>query len=201
MESETKLLDIYSKDLLLAVARKSLEAYVIHGEHYHPRVSEFPEVLQRAGNSFVTLTNNGKLRGCIGHTEAQYSLAEDVAQNAAAASRDLRFSPVTVEELSEIRLEVTVLADFKRLSFASYNELTSKLKPGEHGVMISSGAKRALLLPQVWHRIPDKNQFLLIIARKAKIPVSDLKHIPPVVEIYTFEAHHYAEVGYQEPTG
>jgi len=198
---ETGILDPATKDLLLSIARESLERFVRQGEYYHPQTARLPKILQQTGNSFVTLTKKGKLRGCIGHTESQYPLAEDVAQNAAAASRDLRFSPVTVEELFGIRLEVTVLAEFNRLHFANYRELTSQLKPGEHGVMIAAGAKQALLLPQVWQRIPDKDQFLMIIARKATIPPADLQIAPPIVDIYTFEAHHYAEAGYQEPAG
>ena len=200
MQPETRFLDSVAKDLLLTIARESLERFVRHGEKYRPQLTGLPEALQQAGSSFVTLTLNGNLRGCIGHTEAQYPIAEDVAQNAAAASRDLRFSPVTVDELIEIRLEITLLNAFNRLSFANYSELTSKIMPGKDGVMIVAGAKRALLLPQVWHRIPDTNQFLGILANKAGIPRAILKASPPLLEVYTFKAHHYAEAGYQEPS-
>ena len=200
MQPETQFLDSVAKDLLLTIARESLERFVRHGEQYRPQLAGLPEALQQAGSSFVTLTYNGKLRGCIGHTEAQYPLAEDVAQNAAAASRDLRFSPVTAKELFEIRLEVTILNTFNQLNFANYSELTGKLRPGKDGVMIVAGVKRALLLPQVWHRIPDTNQFLGILAKKAGIPRANLKASPPLLDVYTFKAHHYAEAGYQEPS-
>jgi hypothetical protein len=200
MQYDTRFLDSAAEDLLLTIARESLERFVRHGEEYRPQLTGLPEILQQAGSSFVTLTFDGKLRGCIGHTEAQYPLAEDVARNAAAACRDLRFSPVTMGELFEIRLEVTLLNDFDRLSFANYGELTSKLRPGKDGVMIVAGAKRALLLPQVWHRIPDTNQFLAIIAHKAGIPRANLEASPPMVDVFTFQAHHYAEAGYREPT-
>jgi AmmeMemoRadiSam system protein A len=201
MQPETRFLDSAAKDLLLNIARASLERFVRQGEQYRPQLIGLPEALQQAGNSFVTLTYNGKLRGCIGHTEAQYPIAEDVAQNAAAASRDLRFSPVTAEELFEIRLEITLLNAFNRLTFANYGELTSKIMPGIDGVMIVAGAQQALLLPQVWQRIPDTNQFLGILANKAGIPRANLKVSPPLLDVYTFKAHHYAEAGYQEPTG
>lgn len=199
MQNEKQFLDSVEQDILLGIARESLERFVRQGEHYQPPLTELPGVLQQAGSTFVTLTTGARLRGCIGHTEAQYPLAEDVARNAAAAARDFRFTPVSVEELENIRLEVTILNNFQRLSFADYGELINQLRPGLDGVMIIEGKKRALLLPQVWHRIPDKDQFLAVTAHKADIPRSHLTAAPPMVSVITFQAQHYAEKGYQEP--
>jgi AmmeMemoRadiSam system protein A len=187
---------------VVRVARKSLEKFVRHDVIYHPDLAVLPSILSDPGASFVTITNHGKLRGCIGNTEATYPLAQDVARNAiSAATRDYRFPAVMAQELPEIRLEVTILTPLKMLTYHNYDDLLTKIRPGIDGVILSSGDKRGLLLPQVWDRIPEPDRFLEMIALKAGMPKRELGDDPPSVTVQTFEAHHYAEPGYQEPGG
>ena len=189
-------------DVLLEIARRSLELYVRDGIIYHPDLSKLPGQLTDLGASFVTITNHGKLRGCMGNTEPKFALARDVARNAvSAASRDYRFPSVQSGELAEVRLEVTVLSVPEQLPYQSYDELVHSLNPGVHGVILSSGMRKGLLLPQVWDRLPDPHKFLEMIALKAAISADELGDSPPTVEAYTFEAHHYSETGYLEPGG
>lgn len=199
MSDGFEILDLESGQIALQVARRGLEEYVRYGQTYRPQLLELTASLREPGASFVTLTNKGQLRGCIGHTLAKIPLAEDVIRNAAAASRDLRFAPVDPAELLDIRLEITVLSPFQQITYVNYNDLLDKLRPGIDGVMLTQNHKRALLLPQVWHRLPDKSRFLEAIAHKAGIPALELQTIPPAVLVHIFQAQQFAEPGYLEP--
>lgn len=185
---------------VVRIARQSLELFLRQDVFYHPDLTKLPAEVVALGSSFVTITNHGKLRGCMGNTEARYALANDIARNAiSAASRDYRFAPVTAAELFDVRLEVTILTIPAPLPYHSYDELVTKLEPGVHGVILTSGNRKGLLLPQVWARLPDADRFLEMIALKAAIPAGDLRDTPPSVEVRTFTAHHYSELGYREP--
>jgi AmmeMemoRadiSam system protein A len=187
---------------VVKAARQSLEMFIRDDVIYHPDLSALPAALSEPGASFVTITNHGRLRGCIGSTIARSPLAEDVARNAiSAASRDFRFPSVTERELCEIHLEVTILTPPKALSYHNYDDLLTKIRPGTDGIILSSGIKKGLLLPQVWARIPQPDRFLEMIALKAGIPSRELRYDPPTITVQTFEAHHYAEPGYQEAGG
>lgn len=183
----------------LQVARKSLEQFVRDQTLFRPVIEDLPKELQKAGASFITLTRKGTLRGCMGHTDALYPLAEDIARNATAASRDFRFPPVNEVEMADIRLEVTVLTPLVHLAYDDLNDLVRKLKPGSDGVMLTWKKRRGLLLPQVWHRVPDPLAFLQAILIKAGIPGTALQDVPPTVAVYTFQVQHFAEDGYREP--
>ncbi len=111
---------------------------------------------------FVTLHARGRLRGCIGVIEAIEPLSESIARCAAgAALRDPRFSPVRVEELPELRIEISLLSALDPI-------LPENIEIGTHGLLISQGSKRGLLLPQVAveHKLA-RHQFLEETCRKA----------------------------------
>lgn len=199
MRDDAETLDAIAGQALVAVARRSLDQFVAERTLYEPVLAELPSVLHRPGSTFVTLTDHGCLRGCLGSMEARWSLAEDVARNAVAASRDPRFAPVTAAEAPDIRLEVTVLTPPRLLAYMDYDDLLQKLKPGIDGVVLTWGAKRGLLLPQVWHRIPDPFRFLETIADKAQIPKQNLAAAPPTIVVHTFQAQRFREEGYCEP--
>lgn len=182
---------------LLHVARSSLVSFVRDARPYVPKLEAVPEPLREPASTFVTLTNRGLLRGCIGSTEFRHPLVTDVAQNAVAASRDPRFSPVTVGELQDIRVEVTVLQPPRPLSYENEEELLVKLRPGVDGVIIQWGERRGLLLPQVWERLPDAADFMDALCQKAQIPANALKATPPTVKVLTFQAHSFEEDGYR----
>ncbi|MCR4805593.1 MAG: AmmeMemoRadiSam system protein A, partial [Clostridia bacterium] len=103
------------------------------------------EMLSRRAGTFVSLHENGRLRGCIGTiAPTQRNIAEEIVQNAiSACSRDPRFLPVTPEELGSLEISVDVLGDLERIS--SPDELDVK----RYGVVVSRGMKRGLLLPNL----------------------------------------------------
>jgi AmmeMemoRadiSam system protein A len=190
------------RELLLRLARRYLEAYVCRGEAPALRLSGLPDRLQQAGASFVTLTREGELRGCIGSTKPKRPLAEDVAANViAAACRDPRFSPVSADELADVRLQITVLTRPRPLPYADYEQLLQNLRPAVDGVILHYQERRGLLLPQVWRRIPEPARFLKAICYKAGIPPEQLQRVPPTVTVHVFQAQHFAEPGYREPGG
>ena len=149
------------KQALLSIARLALENGV-RGESLPPLdLNKFTPRLQADGTSFVTLTINGMLRGCIGSLEPNQSLAEDVREHAiAAALNDYRFPPVRISELSQIEIEVSRLTTPVSLEYDSAEDLLSRLRPGVDGVVIRDGMRRATFLPQVWEKLPDPAEFL-----------------------------------------
>lgn len=200
MSQEVDSLGPAASLVIVQVARRSLELYLQDNINYHPDLSDLPTELTELGCSFVTITNRGELRGCMGNTEARFALARDVARNSvSAAARDFRFRSVTADELPNVRLEVTVLTTPQNLPFLNYAHLLVALRPGVDGVILSSGVKKGLLLPQVWDRIQDPGQFLEMIALKAGIPAHELRDEPPTINAQVFKAHHYSEHGYREP--
>lgn len=140
--------------------------------------------------SFVTLTCDGELRGCIGTLEKCLPLAEDVVLRAtAAATRDPRFSPIRCDELKKLGLEISVLSDPMPLDYSQPAELPSLLKLGGHGVILRYGKKRATFLPQVWERVPDADQFLRLLCRKALLPDDYWKTGELRFEVYQVDSY------------
>ncbi len=127
--------------------------------------------LHEAGACFVTLTQEGELRGCIGTIDPHRSLGEDVRANArAAALRDPRFAPLTARELDRTRIEVSVLTPREELAFTSQADALRQLRPGTDGVVLEFGVHRGTFLPQVWDQLPTPDQFLAQLLRKAGLP-------------------------------
>ena len=130
-----------------------------------------PEWLREPGASFVTLTHDAGLRGCIGSLEAWRELGQDVSSNAvSAAFADPRFPALAVGEYSEIAVEVSVLTAPESIAFASRDDLIGQLRPDVDGVTISARGRRGTFLPQVWEELPDPAVFLSHLLRKAGLP-------------------------------
>jgi MEMO1 family protein len=148
---------------LLAIARAAIESRLFGN-------APAPDApwLRQAGATFVTLTRDGDLRGCIGSLEAARPLGTDVAENAlAAAFRDPRFPPMSAEEWPRIRVEVSLLSAPKPMRFADEADLLAQIRAGEDGLILECDGRRATFLPQVWESIPDKRAFLGELLRKA----------------------------------
>jgi len=124
--------------------------------------------LSTDGASFVTLTQSGELRGCIGSLQAWRPLRDDVIDNAiAAAIHDPRFMPLTRPELPITHIEVSVLSPSEPMPFTSKEDALAQLRPGVDGVILSAGRRRATFLPQVWDELPDPELFIAHLMRKA----------------------------------
>lgn len=151
-------------EVLLGMARRAVENSLFGKSEPQP---DLPW-LKQAGATFVTLTKDGELRGCIGSLEPARALGEDVAENAlGAAFRDPRFAAMTCGEWPQCRVEVSLLAAAKPLQFADEADLLSQIRAGDDGLILEADGKRGTFLPQVWEGIADKQVFIKELMRKA----------------------------------
>jgi AmmeMemoRadiSam system protein A len=127
--------------------------------------------LHEPGATFVTLTQQGQLRGCIGSLDAHRPLAQDVRENAqAAAFRDPRFTPLAIEEFEFTSVEVSLLTPAAPMAFRDEADFMAQLRPGVDGIVFQYGRHRSTFLPQVWESLPDSVQFMQQLKRKAGLP-------------------------------
>ncbi len=147
--------------------------------------------LNENGATFVTLTVGGTLRGCIGTPQARTFLFEDVQENTVrAATMDPRFPPVLPAELDQIQIEVSVLTP-PRLLDCLPGERLDRIRPGVDGLLLTSGFYRGLLLPQVWEKIPQAQDFMDILCRKAGLSSSAWRQSD--TKLYTFQVQAFHE--------
>lgn len=149
---------------LLPIARAAISTAL----GYPQQAAEDAPWLQASGASFITLTQHGRLRGCIGTLEARRSLLQDVKANAvAAALNDPRFLPLTLIELEHTEVELSLLSPMQAMRFDDEAHALSQLEPGVHGVVFAYRHYRSTFLPQVWEQLPDKHDFMAQLKRKA----------------------------------
>ncbi len=154
---------------------------------------QVPNWANDLGASFVTLTLNSNLRGCIGSLIAHRSLADDIKENAInAAVRDYRFLPLTLAELDQVKIEVSVLSEPEEMKFSSRADLESQLRPGVDGLVLSVYGRRGTFLPQVWEQLPKPKTFINHLLAKAGLPKGTWDGLDwandVAVERYTVEA-------------
>ncbi len=149
-------------------------------------------IFQEKHGVFVTLTNEGRLRGCIGNLSANLSVLAGVQHNAlSAAFSDYRFRPLQLAELSGIAIEVSVLSEPQRLEFIDTDELIAQLRPGIDGVILRQGAASATFLPQVWEQLPNREEFMSHLCHKAGLPPAAWRC--GNVEIENYQVQYFAE--------
>jgi hypothetical protein len=176
---------------LLKLARDALERAVRNEKLDRLDLTKLPARLRQPGATFVTLTRNGELRGCIGALEPYQPLAEDVREHAIAAGlEDYRFPPVQPNELADIQIEISYLTMPVDLSYESPLDLLRILRPGVDGVILRDGFHRATFLPQVWEKIPDPADFLSHLCIKMGAAPDLWKRKKISVQIYRVEEFH-----------
>ena len=176
---------------LLRIARKALVASVQGNPLPLLNHDNLPAVLLKKGASFVTLTINNRLRGCIGTLEAYQPLAKDVQEHAvAAALQDFRFPKVQPSELPNIEIEISVLSPRIPLKYESPEELIQNLRPGTDGVVLQDGFRKATFLPQVWEKLPNPEEFLSQLCRKMGAPGDLWRKKSPSISIYQVQKFH-----------
>jgi len=180
---------------LIELARQAVREAVATGRSPSVNAEDFPPRLREPRGSFVTLTQQGALRGCIGNLRATEPLYASIISNArCAATRDYRFPPVHEEELDSIEFEISVLSEPKPLHFTSPEDLLAKLQPHRDGVVLEIGSATSTFLPQVWRQLPDKVQFLSALAKKAGCGPDDWRKPGTRVLVYRVEACNDSEV-------
>jgi len=178
------------KLLLLKIARDTVEAHA-RGRGKPPLPDPLPPALTRRSGAFVTLHKLSQLRGCIGNFFSDGPLAEMVQNMAVAAGwEDPRFSPVTDSEPPLLDIEISVLSPLREIS--DVNEI----EVGKHGIFITKGYYRGVLLPQVateygW----DRETFLDHTCQKAGLPMDAWKRGGVKIEIFSAEVFGEKELG------
>jgi AmmeMemoRadiSam system protein A len=178
---------------LVETARKTIQKALFNPkDKSEPEpASSSPKFQERRG-TFVTLTINGALRGCIGHIIPQESLIEGVRVNAMnAAFRDPRFRSLSQNEFEKIRVEVSILTAPKPLAYTDANDLLAKLKPGTDGLIIRKGYHQATFLPQVWEQLPNKKDFLSHLCLKAGLAGDAWAY--DELEVHTYQVQAFEE--------
>lgn len=152
---------------LLELAREAMTDAVTGKRKKDIDISSISDPLRQIGASFVTLTIEGELRGCIGTLEAYQPLYRDVQDHAIqSALEDYRFPPVTAEEIPLISIEISRLTSPVPLPYKKPEELPGLLKPHVDGVILKDGFHRATFLPQVWQQLPEPPIFLSHLCQK-----------------------------------
>jgi len=165
---------------LVELARKTIESYVREKRIIKPPEELGPEMQGQAG-TFVSLHDRwGNLRGCIGTIEPQQpTVAQEVIQNAiSAATRDPRFPPVQPEELKDLDIKVDVLTRPEPI------DSMDQLDPKRYGVIVESGWRRGLLLPDL-EGVDTVEYQVEIAMRKAGIRPGE------PMQLYRFEVKRY----------
>ena len=171
---------------LLRIARESIAA-VLAGRRPELDENAVDDELRRPAGAFVTLTEGGDLRGCIGSIEAREPLYRAVSASAvSAAFRDPRFEPLAPDELDKLELEISVMGPIETVAN------TEEIVVGRDGLIISRGRYAGLLLPQVatdygWNR----EQFLAHTCQKAGLPSDAWRD--PGTKIEKFSAEVFGE--------
>lgn len=177
------MIDAGDQRRLLALARRALDARV---RRQPPPERARGGVLEVLANVFVTIHNRGELRGCLGRLDTRAPLAETVVQLAAAvADSDPRFDPVSLLELPDIDIEISVLTpEWAILAI-------EEIEIGRHGIIVEQGGRRGLLLPQVaaeqrWNR----ETFVSHACLKAALPPDAWRR---GAQLLVFEAQVFSE--------
>jgi len=185
MDTKNSDISVESQDLLLKIARTSIENHLKRQKAPEFKIED-ENLLQKRG-AFVTLHHHEQLRGCIGYVLPYKPLYQTVAEMAvSAATSDPRFPSVTLDEMEEIDIEISALTPLRKI------DNTDEIEVGKHGLYMKRGGRSGLLLPQVateynWSR----EEFLEHTCRKAGLPKDAWKDNK--TEIYIFSAQVFGE--------
>ena len=162
------------------LARETIENYIKNGKMISPPNDLPDEIINQKAGVFVSIKKFGNLRGCIGtFMPTQENIAYEIIRNAiSAAVDDPRFSPVTVSELNNLTISVDVLSSSEEISNIS------ELNPKKYGVIVSSGYKKGLLLPDL-EGVDTAEEQVDIAKRKAGIYPGEK------IKLYRFEVKRY----------
>jgi uncharacterized protein (TIGR00296 family) len=196
MAEESKPLTLSEGRAAVELARDAIETYFRAREMLDGSEIELPAVFNEVRGVFVTLTKDGQLRGCIGQPYTVSSLRHAITDSAlSAALKDPRFPPVHYSEMSDISIEVTILTIPEHVN-VSPEKLPTSIKIGKHGLIVKSGYRQGLLLPQVAPENDfDEIEFLNHTCLKAGLPHDAWTK---GVEVYSFEGQIFSEI---EPYG
>ena len=179
-------------DIVIALAKAAILVALNQPEEFdlEHALKTYP-ALEENGAAFVTINTepNEQLRGCIGSLQAYRPLYKDIISNAqAAALRDPRFLPLSVEELKQIKIEVSILSEPKVLEYDDIDDLKRKVVPFQDGIVLKHHGRQATYLPQVWEQLPQFDDFFSSLCMKANLS-SDCFTQHPEISTYTVKKY------------
>jgi uncharacterized protein len=201
--SEDEIFTLEDGKALIEFARENIETLLKTGK----KISipeKLKELFSGKYGAFVTLNkynvSGNPLRGCIGFIEPIYPLYEVVHKvSISSATEDPRFPPVTLREMDNIVIELSILTPPKLIEVNEPKDYFNKIKIGRDGLIAERGGRRGLLLPQVpvdHDRNWDVETFLRHTCTKAWLPEDSWKE--KSTQIYSFQAILFEEL---EPRG
>ena len=186
------------KIYLLTIARKSIADNIgIKWEGYKKNnellgIKTPKTEINNIKGTFVTLTINGNLRGCMGQIIPDDPINITIRDNAiSAAIHDPRFSALTVDEFYRTEIEVSILSKPVQLKYKGTEDLLSKVEQGKHGIIIKSDGHSATFLPQVWEEIETKKEFLTHLCMKARLFPDEWRS--GKLDVFTYTVEHFDE--------
>lgn len=169
---------------LLDIARASIEHGLAAHQPLQLEISSLSAPLTEAKGCFVTISQSGRLRGCMGSLESRLPLAQGVADSAFnAAFRDSRFPSLRPAELGNTRIEVAILSIPELINVASEAELIAALRPYEDGLLLKDIGHGSTFLPKVWEKLPDPQDFIRELKTKARLPAD---YWSPTLRFYRY---------------
>lgn len=172
----------------IQIAREAIQSsFDKHTIDKYLILEQYPQMSMKKA-SFVTLTLNGHLRGCIGSLIAHRPLIDDLISNAqSAAFHDPRFAPLTPQEFTHTKIEISLLSEPKHIDYIDKADLKSKIHVNEDGVILQLGDNhQATFLPQVWEELKDFESFFSHLGMKAGIGNDPIVYHPNIF-IYQVE--------------
>lgn len=175
----------------LRLARQALQSRAARGKAPAIHLPSFPAVMQGQSATFVTLTLEDRLRGCIGSLKAHRPMASDIMENAIKAGfEDPRFAPVTADELKNCQIEIALLSRPAPMTFLDQDDLLNQLVPGRDGLILQSNSHRGTFLPKVWDSLPTPEAFFSGLRVKAGL---SRDHWSPDMKIWRYMAEAFEE--------
>jgi AmmeMemoRadiSam system protein A len=188
-----RIMNKQDKKYLLRLARRTLQKYFQDKEVLQIEEDNLPQTLKEKRGTFVTLWKNQKLRGCIGDLANKKPIYQSVIDNSmASALIDPRFMALKKDELNDIKIEISILSELKKIpNFASPNSFLKYLNKHQSGILIKKGAYQATFLPQVWEELTSAETFISHLCEKAGLDKNEWGKMN--LEVYGYTAEVFKE--------
>jgi len=188
-----RIMNKENKEYLLKIARRAIQKYFQDEGIFQVEENELFQSLKEKKGTFVTLWKNNELRGCIGNLESEKPIYQSVIDNClASALLDPRFTTLKSNELDDIKIEISILSELKKLSnFTNYDSFLKYLNKYKPGLLIKKGAHQATFLPQVWENLNSAQLFISHLCAKAGLEKDEWKKMD--LEIYQYNAEVFKE--------
>ncbi len=181
------------KKYLLKIARRAIQKYFQDEGVFQIEEDELPQSLKEKNGTFVTIWKNNELRGCIGNLESEKPIYQSVIDNCiASALLDPRFTALKNDELNDIKIEISILSELKKLpNFTDHNSFLKYLNKYKPGLLIKKETYQATFLPQVWEDLNSAELFISHLCEKAGLEKDEWKKMD--LEIYQYSAEVFKE--------